>query len=459
MHSNIHSENNTLMNSNENTSTYEYSEKEGEHSSTLFNRAMGYIKATTNITSLLRISGAITVLVSMSLFLLQGWSQQNDTERFFMMLAQTTLLSLAGFAMVKILKETKGARLFFGLSLTSVTANFATLGALIYSVFSIDKLTGDYANFALWEAHSAGIVLASIAIALLILLPVVWLTFSVLIKSMAKPLTLSYVGINLLLLVPVRDIAIIMPITIGVLLWLFSHQLFGKHKNSLTKAASAITKEGWFARLTLLFPLVVMALRSGIHYPIDSLGTFIICVSLYLLSTFSISKVNQSYSSILTSCALVMAVICAAILAFELFTIGLPLFAIIITAACTDLYYRNYSNNIRLWLLSFACIFVNASFFIEHWIHPSFASITYALASGTMMIAIGLHIKARLLLWSGAILLIAIPLSYLQDITTVLVNSGWLGLAITGTVIIVLASVIERYGAIIRLKLSKSEKS
>ncbi len=448
-----------VMDSENDTHASQWSEDKESSSNTLLNRAMKSIKEMSNITSLLRISGAIAVLASMSLFLLQGWSEQNDVERFFMMLAQTTLLSLAGFAMVKLLQETKGARLFFGLSLTSVTANFATLGALIYSVFSLDQLTGDYANFALWQANSGGIVLVSLAVALLVLLPVTWLTFSVLIKPMAKPLTLSYIGINLLLLVPVREVAVIMPIVIGILLWLLSHQLFGQYKNSLSNVASAATKEGWFARLILLFPLVVMALRSGMHYPIDSLGTFIICVSLYVLSVFSIHRLNATYTNILTACALITACISAAILAFELFPIGLPLFALVIAAACTDLYRRNESDKTRLWLIGFACFIVSVSFIVEHWINPSFASVIYALVGSFAMIAIGLKIKARQLLWSGTLLLLAVPLSSLQDITTVLVNSGWLGLAIAGFMIIVLASVLERYGTIIQLKFFKSNKN
>lgn len=459
MNSNTHSENHAVMDNEEHMNVFAWSENENTPSNTLFKRAMGHMKEMANITSLLRISGAIAVLISMSLFLLQGWSQQNDVERFFMMLAQTTLLSLAGFAMVKFLQEKKGARLFFGLSLASVTANFATLGALIYSVFSLDQLTGDYASFALWQANSGGIALTSVAIALLILLPVVWLTFSVLIKPMAKPLTFSYIGINLLLLIPVREITIIMPIVIGVLLWLLSHQLFGKYKDSLTNTASAITKEGWFARLTLLLPLVVMALRSSMHYPIDSLGTLIICASLYVLSVFSINRFNQNYTTLFTNCALIMALICAAILAFELFTVGLPLFALVIAAACTDLYRRNQSNNARLWLIGVACFFVSASLIVEYWINPSFVSVMYALISGAAMITIGLRMKARLLLWSGTALSLAIPLSSLQDITIVLVNSGWLGLAITGIVIIALASVLDRYGAIIRLKFFNSKKN
>ena len=47
----------------------------------------------------LRILGAAVLLASMSLFLLQGWNHGNDISRYLMLLAQTGLLTAAGFAM------------------------------------------------------------------------------------------------------------------------------------------------------------------------------------------------------------------------------------------------------------------------------------------------------------------------------------------------------------------------
>ena len=44
----------------------------------------------------LRILGAAVLVASMSVFLLQGWNEGNDINRYLLLLAQTGLLSAAG---------------------------------------------------------------------------------------------------------------------------------------------------------------------------------------------------------------------------------------------------------------------------------------------------------------------------------------------------------------------------
>ncbi len=114
----------------------------------------GIMQSLQNVATLseaLRILGAGVILVSMSVFLLQGWSEGNDISRYLMLLAQTGLLGAAGFAMSHLIKETKGARLFFGLALVSIPANFTILGALLYSVFQWDGGLTTYPDYAHWQ--------------------------------------------------------------------------------------------------------------------------------------------------------------------------------------------------------------------------------------------------------------------------------------------------------------------
>ena len=109
------------------------------------------IRNVATVSELLRFLGAAVILVSMSLFLLQGWSEGNDIRRYLMLLAQTGLLASGGCARSYGLKEAKGARIFFGLALISVTANFTILGALIYSVFQLDNALTTYPGYATWQ--------------------------------------------------------------------------------------------------------------------------------------------------------------------------------------------------------------------------------------------------------------------------------------------------------------------
>ena len=102
------------------------------HSRFDVDRILYSIRNFATVSEALRILGAAILLASMSLFLLQGWNEGNDIRRYLMLLAQTGLLTAAGFALSHGLKETKGARLFFGLALVSIPANFTILGALLY---------------------------------------------------------------------------------------------------------------------------------------------------------------------------------------------------------------------------------------------------------------------------------------------------------------------------------------
>ena len=55
------------------------------------------LKNFTNMSRLLRITGAMAVIASMSAFLMQDWSGGSDLSRYYLMLTQTLLLAAGGF--------------------------------------------------------------------------------------------------------------------------------------------------------------------------------------------------------------------------------------------------------------------------------------------------------------------------------------------------------------------------
>lgn len=83
--------------------------------------------------SLLRILGTTALLVAMYSFLVKGWQSGGDVFRYLLMLGHTGAMAAIGLASGHWLKEGKGARLLLTLALVSVAANFAILGAFIYS--------------------------------------------------------------------------------------------------------------------------------------------------------------------------------------------------------------------------------------------------------------------------------------------------------------------------------------
>jgi len=157
------------------------------------------------ISTMLRVSGACAVAASLSLFLLEGWADGNDLQRYLKLLAQTGLLSLAGLILSKIVKEKKGAQLFFGLSLVSVVANFTILGALVYSLIQLDGGLLQYPEIVTWQAIDPSFLWPVLIGAISLLGILSYLSFKFFTHQQTKLIGAAFFTLNLLLLVPVRD--------------------------------------------------------------------------------------------------------------------------------------------------------------------------------------------------------------------------------------------------------------
>jgi len=141
----------------------------------------------------------------MSLFLLNGWSDGNDIQRYLKLLGQTGLLTAAGLILSFALKENKGARIFFGLSLISVVANFMILGALTYSMFQLDGSLMQYPSMVTWKAVNASTFWPIFGVAVTLLSVLTRFSFSVFARNISGPLSISFLLLCSLLLVPVRS--------------------------------------------------------------------------------------------------------------------------------------------------------------------------------------------------------------------------------------------------------------
>ena len=71
------------------------------------------------------------------------------------------------------------------------------------------------------------------------------------------------------------------------------------------------------------------------------------------------------------------------------------------------------------------------------------------------MIFAGIKTADRLLLVLGIVLALMIGIAHVGGVIDLIIDSGWIGFAIAGISVIVLASMLDRYGAIIKLKLTK----
>ncbi len=239
--------------------------------------------------NLLRLLGAAAVIIAMYSFLAKGWQTGNDTFRYLMMLGHSGVLAAIGLASGHWLKEGKGARLLLSLALVSVPANFAILGAFIFSQSTIAQ-SMNYPSYMAWSVGSMQTALMTSAGALLVLTPIIYLGFLVLARSMATKLTLLFLMSNAALLIPLREPYMIglMVLALGVLTLILSRRV-AKGKSS------AKTQEGITALALQYLPLAVLLGRSLWLYSADLFLFAVLAATLFLaLRQFSFQLSQQS---------------------------------------------------------------------------------------------------------------------------------------------------------------------
>lgn len=238
----------------------------------------------------LRTLGAGAVVASMSMFMLQGWEFGDDTNRYFLLLAQTLLMTAGGFALSYGLKENKGARLFLGLALLSVTANFTTLGALIFSQVQWLGELVSYSDAARWQSNDELGMIAAVLAGFLLLTPVSAFAFRLFSGPESRRFTASYIMINCLLLLPMRSSgSAILLALIGVGIAIATIRSLNKETLQLR------TPAGHFAKALLFAPAMLIMARSLLLYQVDAL--FVLALSSFAwftIRTISLSLSNDS---------------------------------------------------------------------------------------------------------------------------------------------------------------------
>jgi len=249
-----------------------------------------------SLSQIIRGFGACAIIASMSLFMLQGWAEGNDITRYLKLLAQTGLLTAAGLVLSFLIKEFKGARVFFGLALVSVVANFTILGSLTYSMFAMDMQLVSYPESMKWEVTQSALFLPVFLGALTLLSAVAYFGFSIFSRQIAKPLSIGFLALSALLLVPVRAPLVAVGLA-AVALWgalslirrLSRTKPFSGEAAENTSRALLMTKETKASLGILLLPGLIILARTVSFYNIDD-ATVLAFSSLLFFSLRSMSS-------------------------------------------------------------------------------------------------------------------------------------------------------------------------
>ena len=418
---------------------------------------MQSIRNFATLSEALRVLGATVLLVSMSVFLLQGWNDGNDIRRYLLLLTQTGLLAAAGFAMSHGLKEAKGARIFFGLALVSIPANFTILGALLYSVFQWDGGLTTYPGYATWQIENIASTGATLGGAMFVLLPVTMICFAIMARHSAKALTLHFLILNALLLLPIRGS--MAAGTIGLLGVLYALVIVG---NLAGKDRSLKTGEGKFALATLFLPIVIILFRSMYFYQVDSLMVALVSLALFL-SARQVSLFpdrGERLAVFLEVLSLPFAMVTALALtdafAPELVKgLAAPLFAAVYTTMALDIIRRTGSRHLRTAIGVSISLSVALSFTLNAAFELSALTALLSMMAGVMLVLWGAAGKKPVAMFGGLVTSAAGVMFGYDEIVQLIMNSSWIDLAIFGASAIALGSVVDRHGVVIKLRLDK----
>ena len=413
------------------------------------------LKSYTNMSRLLRITGAMAVIASMSAFLMQDWSAGSDLTRYYLMLTQTLLLAAGGFGLSFLMKENKGGRVFFGLSLISITANFTILGALIFSQVQWFGSIGQYPEFLTWTTTSIASLSTAAVSALIAMVPIALFSYMVFSRHYAKQLLVLFVVSNLLLLVPVRAslmVGVVVLASVMIPLWFLRKKMFSE--------TSLKTPEGMFAVATVFLPSLIMLVRSFWLYQVDAILLVMLGSILFLMLRIFSSPLeeNAHLRQILNWAGLGTAGFVAhqsgmASHALIPDVYGLSVTGIVFTALALDVAKRAGKHAQLFTTIAVSGLLICQYFLLV--IKGGAVSAVLLLLTGLIVIAISQAYKSRGMFIAG---IATALIGFTHQLFNTLIHidfTNWATLAVIGVSAIIIASLIERHGVVLKHKWDK----
>lgn len=413
----------------------------------------------TKLPTLLRILGAAALIVAMYSFLAKGWQSGNDLFRYLLMLGHTGLLAVIGLANGYWLKENKGARLLLTLALISVPANFAILGALIFSQ-SGAMASSAYPQYVAWMADSLNSALITSAATMVVLIPVTLLGFTVLARGMSKKLSLLFLFSNAALLLPIRDAG-----TIGIVVLLLTALTLYFSRQASYNQSAAKTREGITALGLQMLPLAILMGRSLWLYATDLFLFTVLATTMYVvlrqlaLHLPADSRVRGGLNAL----SLLPAVSMILLIANALHEINLlpdavllPVGSLVSAAMIYDISLRS-QNSARFYCrLAVGLLFfiMSANLFLFNGVLPALM----CTSTGLALLICGYKRQQLSMFVGGGLMVLVGASEQLYTLAQHFDLGGWASLALIGIIAIVSASLMESKGGRLKPRLDAWKK-
>ena len=95
------------------------------------------------------------------------------------------------------------------------------------------------------------------------------------------------------------------------------------------------------------------------------------------------------------------------------------------------------------------------SFMLSVALATNAATVLVALLVGALLLFAGIALSKKVPVFSGIVTILAAVLLGMDELVQLIVTSGWVELAIFGASAIALASVLDRHGVAIKLRMAK----
>jgi len=389
------------------------------------------------LSSLLRGIGAAVLIAAAVSFMLQQWDSLDYQARYFAFLGFTLVLSAGGMFCGFKMQDNKGARTFFALSAAVIPVHFLQLGGLLYSRFMAGDI--EYPSYALWIAPSDLGALLTTGIGLALIVPVCALAFSCLVRSNAKLVTSLYLGMNTVLLIPIRDVDVSGFFAIGMALVLCFMEGRGYAEQPAMR-----TGEGKLVRVMLGVPLFLLFARTVQLYPTSAL--FVACLLAVLgLINFVLTPNLPKKGSALQALSTIPAVASLLIFISEmqlpdsyfLTVLGLSLSGLLLLMG-------RYSIGSGVGYRKTAAVALMTLIAYQLMLFPGVFSAFMCILIGIIMTAYGYSAQYRLIFVFGLLGVAAGLIYHVKFASALITYSPWVSLAVLGMGVIVTASYLER---------------
>jgi len=395
---------------------------------------------------LLRSLGALAVLISLYNFFALGWDGSSDLVRYLMLLGHTGALAGIGLASGHFLREGKGARLLLSLALVSVVANFAILGAFIFSSLPGVDLVA-YPHYLTWSVASPGIAIMTTLGSLLVLLPVMRIGFLTLARGISKRMTLIFLLANAALLLPIRT-----PEMVALLTLVMAGMLLLWCGGDLRKSTEVKTREGMVALLMQFMPIGVLLGRNIWLYSSDSMLYTVAVMAGYI----AVRQLSLFFNvrSWLRGASNILSLLLSAMTGFGLYAalqngcVGDSLALVVATLAIASMNFDIASRAGRngVFYRSLAIVVTVFGLTINLLFFGGILSSLLTMAIGVALVAGSYIMQMRSSFIGGIVLMLGSLLEQGIQTFRYFDLGSWVGLAMLGIIAIVIGSLLESRG-------------